>query len=103
MRYEIKYSPIAIEDLDCVYDEVFRSSLSEETATKYINELIDKIENKAIFPNSGTPLVFKNSVSPYRYVIYKSYIAFYCVKNETVFVYRILYSKSDYIKKLKIN
>ena len=102
MKYEITYSPIAIDDLDCIYDEVFQASLDENIANNYINELIDTIEIKADFPYSGTPLFFKNSLSIFRYVVYKSYIAFYYIENETIFVYRVLYSKSDYLQKLKI-
>lgn len=102
MSYIVKFSPLALADLDRVYYEVFQACLDNNTTRKYVSELIDKIENKKEFPESGTPLNFNNIFTGYRFVIYKSYIAFYYIDSNTIYVDRVLYSKSDYIKKLNL-
>ncbi|MCR4880074.1 MAG: type II toxin-antitoxin system RelE/ParE family toxin [Bacilli bacterium] len=103
MSYQIKYSPIALDDLDRAFYEVYQASFDTIIAREYINDLLDKIEGKVDFPESGSPLIYDNIFTGYRYVVFKSYIAFYYVEKNTIFVDRVLYAKSDYIKKLKLN
>lgn len=63
---------------------------------KYLKGIKAKIENKILFPNSGTPLYFTGSFTGFRYIVYKSYIAFYRVTEDKIIVERILPAKSDY-------
>ena len=103
MSFVIKYSSIAIKDIDQTYYEVFQSCLDNETTKKYLNDLLSKIEEKTLFPNSGTPLNFGKIFTGYRYIVFKSYIIFYTITSNEIHVERILYAKSDYIKKLGLN
>lgn len=52
MKYRVKYSKIAIQDLDRVWTEVFEASKDYDTTEKYINGLMDKVETKASYPES---------------------------------------------------
>ena len=52
----IEYSPVAVRDLERVWAEVFEASASEETATKYVDDLMNQISAKQNFPKSGAPL-----------------------------------------------
>ena len=98
MSYRIEYSPIAIRDLDRVWAEVYEASKSEEITLQYVDGLMDKISDKRDFPRSGSPLYYEGSFTGYYYVVFKSYLAFYHVKDDLVFVDRVVYSKSDYIR-----
>ena len=98
MIYQIKYSAYALLDLDKIYNEVYNSSLDHNIASNYINGIMDKIKEKEEFPESGTPLYIFGTNTECRYVIYKSYIAIYGVRDNSVLVYRIIYMKSDYQK-----
>ena len=98
MKYPIKYTNEAIEDIARIYDEVFTSCLDHEVTKNYLNSLIDKIDLVSDFPESGSPLCFGSFTSDYRYIIYKSYLAFYHIYNEVIIVDRILFSRSDYKK-----
>ena len=102
MNHSVKYSAQAVRDLDRTWDEVFEASKSLEITAKYINDLLDKIESKRMFPLSGIPLYYDDLFTGYYYVIFKSYLAFYSVEGNTMLVSRILYAKSDYILKLNL-
>ncbi len=103
MKYRVAYSKVAIRDLDRVWAEVFDASKSKETTRKYLDELLDKIEAKAEFPASGSPLYYENSFTGYYFIVFKAYLIFYRIKGDILFVDRILYGKSDYLRHLHLN
>lgn len=103
MKYRIELTNDALLDINQAYDEIFKACLDNNTTKEYINSLLDKLELLSDFPESGTPLYFGKRQSEYRYVIFKSYMAFYRLQNETIFIDRVLYAKSDYFAKLNIH
>lgn len=103
MKYKVKYSKIAIRDLDRIWYEVFEASKCYDTTNKYIDDLIDKVEEKADYPKSGSPLYYEDSFTGYYFVVFKAYMAFYRLENNCLLVDRILYGKSDYIRILHIH
>ena len=94
----IEYSPIAIRDLDRVWAEVFEASASEETAEKYIDDLMNQISAKRDFPKAGAPLYYEGMFAGFYFVTFKSYMAFYKVENDRMLVSRVVYGKSDYMR-----
>ena len=95
MKCKVLFLQAAINDLDKVYSEVYNTCLDEKKTREYQFELINAIEKKADFPESGTPYYFGDLFTGYRYVIYKSYLAFYRVSNDTMIVVRILFWKKQ--------
>lgn len=102
MVAHIKYSPKALLDLNQVFLEVYQASKDEGITNKYINELLDKINDISSFIESSSPLNYKELFTGYRFIVYKSYIAFYRYEDNTIFVDRILYIKRDYFNILGI-
>lgn len=102
MKCRVKYSKIAIQDLDRVWTEVFEASKDYDTTEKYINGLMDKVETKASYPESGSPLYYEDSFTGYYFVVFKAYIAFYRIKKDVMLVDRILFGRSDYMSCLHI-
>jgi len=100
MIFKLEYSPAAVRDLDRVWEEVYAASKSVETSSRYVNDLMDEIGKKQEFPKSGTPLYYQNIFTGYYYVVFKAYIAFYCVDDESMKVDRILLGRSDYMRVL---
>ena len=98
MSYQIEYSKTAIRDLDRVWAEVFEASKDIETTEKYIEELLDKVEKKSDYPESGAPLYYENTFTGYYFVVFKAYLAFYRLEKETMLVDRVLFGKSDYMR-----
>ena len=102
MKYSVKYSTVAIRDLDRVWAEVFEASRSYEITEKYIDDLMDKVEAKAPYPKSGSPLYYENGFTGYYFIVFKAYMVFYRLESDTMLVDRVLYGKSDYIRRLRL-
>ena len=98
MSARIDYAPLAIRDLDRVYAEVLEASGSEETAGQYVIDLMDKIADKREFPKSGAPLYYEGGFTGYDFVVFKAYMAFYRVQEDRIFVDRIVFGRSDYMR-----
>ena len=65
MKYNVIYSPSALRDLDRVWSEVFEASKDLSVTEKYIDDLLDKIEDRSLQPKSGAPLYYENSFTGY--------------------------------------
>lgn len=102
MKYKVKYSKIAIRDLDRIWSEVFEASKNQNITTKYIDDLMNKIESKANYPKSGSPLYYENGFTGYYYIGFKAYIAFYRIEKDSILVDRVLLGKSDYMRTLHL-
>lgn len=100
MKYTVEYSRQAIRDMERVWAEVFGSSQSYGTTSRYLNKLQDSVERKSDFPKSGTPLYYGDIFTGYYFVVFKAYIAFYRIENARLLVDRVLYGKSDYLRQL---
>ena len=102
MNYEVKYSKAAIRDLDRVWSEVYKASQNHEITIQYNDDLMDKVGAKADCPKSGSPLYYEDTFTGYYFIVFKAYMAFYRLENNTMLIDRILYGKSDYMRILQI-
>lgn len=94
-KYEIKYLPIAEEDLSNLIDYVLTDNpdYAMELLRKF-NETISRLEN---FPNLG--VVPKDSFIAqmnYRILIVDAYLVFYVFINDTIEIQRIINGKRKY-------
>lgn len=101
MQTRIKYSPLALQDLDEIWEYIAEELMSLSAAENTVNGIMDAVEGLSDFPEAGGRLVFDGNLdSGYRFVIYKNYMAFYHTKNNLIYVDRVIYGKRDYIKVL---
>lgn len=103
MTSEVSYSMAAIRDLDRIWTDVLSVSRDNTTAENCISDLMDRIEEKRLFPRSGSPLYYMDGFTGYYYVVFKAYIAFYRIDQNGICVDRILSRKSDYMRTLKFS
>ena len=98
MKYSVEILPSAWEDLKKIED-YYVLQFDVQTATKVSNNILDVIERLEQFPDSGslTPDEWLNEQG-YRMVICKKHIAIYRVMKETVFVYHIADTQTEYTK-----
>ncbi len=96
MIYQLKYSPIAEDDLDRVWDEVWEASQNFDIADKYVNAL----KQKKKYPKTGSLLTYMGEFTGLYYVTFKEYMAFYRIHGDVIEVARVLFSRSDYMKVL---
>ena len=102
MRSKLEYTPQAIIDLDNVYDGVMEASHDKNTADRYISELIKEIDKKRDFPLSTPVFDFYDLMLGIHHFTFKAYIVFYKFEDNCIKVLRVLPSKMDYMKKLKL-
>ena len=102
MVYSVKYSRKTVEDLQKIKEDVFKACLDKNITVNYLKELMDKIKEKELFPESGTPLMLMGMFTGYRFIVYKAYIAFYRIESKEILIDRILLGKSDYINILNL-
>lgn len=100
MDYHLKYSPVAVDDFDRVWDEVWKASQSFDIADKYVEDLRRALEQKNKYPRTGSPLTYMGQFTGLYFIVFKKYIAFYKIQGDTIEVARVLYSGSDYMKVL---
>ena len=98
MEREIVFSKKSELQIDEIYQYVYNASNDEETAKKFVNELLDKTEilKKQAFVGRQLELI-DNIVTQYRFIRYKDYLMFYRVDDKKVYIDRILSSKRDYV------
>lgn len=102
MEYKIVYSKLAVRDLDKIKADVFQACQDENTTKKYLEELVLKIHELKTFPESYAPLLIGGTIiTGFRFVTYKSYIAFFAIEGDKILVDRILFSRSDYMSQLE--
>ena len=98
MEYKVEILPSAWEDLKRIED-YYALQFDVQTAIKVSNHILDVIERLEQFPDSGslTPDEWLNEQG-YRMVICKKHIAIYRVMKDTVFVYHIADTQTEYTK-----
>lgn len=98
MAYRIEILPTAWEDLKSIEDW-YMVQFGVETALKVSDHILDVIERLADFPDSGsmTPDSWLNKQG-YRMVICEKHVAIYKVVRETVFIYHIADTQTEYTK-----
>lgn len=101
MKFAVKFSPTALNDLDEIYDYTANALKNPDAADNTINKILDKTDLIADNPEMGTRLFFDNDLfSGYRYLVSDNYLAFYRISANSVFVDRVIYGKRDFMKLL---
>ena len=100
MQSKIEYSPKAVRDLDESWDYIKIELCKPSAAQNTIEGIMDKIDDLAMFPESGAKLEFDNGLeSGYRFVVFKNYLAFYRLRpDNVVYVDRVVYAGWDYMR-----
>ena len=68
---------------------------------KLTESLLDAVDQLAVFPRMGKKLYLPGGEdSGYRCVVHKQYMIVYIVREETVYVARIVHTSQDYLRRL---
>ena len=99
MRNILHYSPQAIQDLDEIYDYIYTTLQNPIAAKNTIQGIRQSISELKTLDNIGVKVILPNGwETPYRFIQYKNYLSFYRQINNDIFVDRVIYGKSDYIR-----
>ncbi|MCM1330711.1 MAG: type II toxin-antitoxin system RelE/ParE family toxin, partial [Ruminococcus sp.] len=98
MKFNVKFSAKAINDLDKIWEYIANVLKNPTAADKAVAGVLDKVDLLESHPEIGARLFFDNNLnSGYRYVIYNHYMAFYRILGDTVYIDRVIYGKRDYM------
>lgn len=96
---DLKYSPEALKDLDDIWEYIHSELSNPEAADHTVNAILDRAETLREFPCSGAPLGAISRIhSDYRFVTAGNYLAFYRIREETVYIDRVLYARRDCLR-----
>ena len=97
--YDIRYLPIAEGDLNEIVDYLLE--YSADAANAFIDKLEGLEEQLSKFPESAALIRNKRLRSKgYRMAIIGEYLLFYTLRNECVYVMRIIHGKRNYLSML---
>ncbi|MCM1283960.1 MAG: type II toxin-antitoxin system RelE/ParE family toxin [Muribaculaceae bacterium] len=98
MKYKVEILPSAWEDLKKIED-YYILQFDVQTALEVSDHILDAIERLEQFPNSGsfTPDDWLNEQG-YRMLICKKHVAIYRIIDETLYVYHIADTQTEYTK-----
>ena len=72
MHYKIQYAPLALKDLDEIWDYITNELMNPSAAESTIYGIMNVIDDLADFPKRGAKLIFDNGLdSGYRFFFTK--------------------------------
>ena len=100
MKYRIRYSPVAQDDADAIWDDIAEFLGDDDRADAYVEGIVDEISSVRSYPQSGSPLYYGHLFTGFYWVLFGNHKAFYRVVDNWIEVERILHAKSDFMKML---
>ena len=98
MKFNFKISNLALKDLNEIWAYT-AEHWSKQQANKYYREIIQAIQEISNSPELGKPI--DDVIQTHRRINVKSHMVIYKIKDETLFVDRILHQMMDIDKHLK--
>lgn len=99
---EIKYTPIAIDDMDEIFSYISEDHVS--AAEEMLEKLNSQIARLAQFPRMGSVLSDEEYTlinHGYRFIVIQPYLVFYRIMDDhTIIIHRILHGRRDYLREL---
>ena len=93
-KYKIKYLPVFYEDLDLITDYIMYKLNNLIVVNKFIDTIEEKILERSYNPKGYEQYIVNEKETYYRLYI-KNYTIFYTVKEQTMEIRRIIYSKRN--------
>ncbi len=101
MKNNIHYTLAARRDLDGIWDYIVLELQNRSAAEHVVNRILDAVDKLEHFPQMGTPLsTIADNREDYSFLVSGSYMVFYRVNGQDVYVDRVLYARRDYLNVL---
>lgn len=96
---DLHFSPEARFDLDSIWDYIASDLENVSAAQETVERILDSTQRLTSFPQMGAPLSSVAEVeTDYRFIVCGSYLAFYRVVGDHIYIDRILYGARDYLR-----
>ena len=98
MKNKILYSPLAMADLDGIWDYIKIELCNLKAADNVVGKIVNKIDLLKEFPEIGTSLsAIVSFENDYRFTVSGYHLIFYRFENNIIYVDRILNGKQNYM------
>ena len=98
-KYKIIYLPLFYKDLEKITDYIKYQLKNRIAANNFVNKLEKEINQRAFNPNSYEEYISnKKRKNTYFRIYVDNYTVFYTVKDNTMEIRRILYSRRNFDK-----
>jgi len=98
-NYDIRYLSIAEDDIHEIMDYLLEHSIN--AANAFIDRLVGLEERLSVFPESSALIRDKKlRIRGYRVAAIGDYLLFYTLRNENVYVMRVIHGKRNYLSLL---
>ncbi len=99
---KVVFSALAEEDLDGLSSYISGDLNNPIAARNIVDKILRLAQRLSDFPELGANLkTIDIKLSGYRYLIAENYLIIYKLVDHEVYVLRILYARSDYVKLLQ--
>lgn len=99
MKCKLHYSDEVRQDLDEIWEYILIDLCNPSAAENVVGRIMDTVEQLIEFPRKGALLsTITGIISDYRFLVSDSYLIFYRVVSNDVYVDRILYERRDYLR-----
>ena len=102
MSYKLRISAKALNDIESIYNYILKDGIT--IAKKQANLIYSSLENLELFPERGANLsTYTTEENDYKFIsIKKTYLAFYRIVGDEVYVIRVFRGEQDYLRQLDI-
>ena len=101
MRNSIHYTASSRRDLDDIWNYIVAELKNRAAAGRVIDRIMDMIDQLENFAEMGTPLSsVADTQTDHRFLVSGNYMVFYRVSGRDVYIDRVLYGRSNYMRLL---
>jgi toxin ParE1/3/4 len=101
MKHKLHYSRESRRDLDDIWDYLVFELQNLSAAEHVVSSILDSVEKLIEHPFLGAPLSSIIAVqSDYRFLVTGTYLTFYHVRGNDIYIDRVLNSRQNYLKVL---
>jgi len=98
-KNKIHYTVESQRDLDEIWDYIASDLQDVSAAERIVNRIMDDVDHLENHAEMGAPLSSIADIeSDYRFLVTGSYLTFYRVRDNDIYVDRVLYGRRDYLR-----
>lgn len=99
---KLRLLPAAEHDVEKLFSYI-RDDLANPTAAQNIvQKLLQRMQQLTTFPDMGAAMTtIDTRLENYRYLIVDNYLVVYRHDEDTIYIVRVLYARSDYVRVLQ--
>ena len=98
-KNKIHYSAESLRDLDGIWDYIVSDLQNPSAAERVVDRIMDDVDRLESHAEIGAPLSSIADIeSDYRFLVTGSYLTFYRVRGNHIYVDRVLYGRRDYLR-----